>query len=568
MRIEGKKYALIDMDGVLYDSMKYHTLAWKQLMDELGINSSREEFYLYEGMTGVDTINLIFEREAGHSVSEDEARNLYARKAEIFVRDGRKECMPGAAEMISTLQSNGIGRVLVTGSAQNTLLSNLNDDYPGAFPEDMRVTALDVTHGKPDPEPYLKGLQKSGVDHNDAFVIENAPLGVRSAKAAGLDCVAVMTGPIPREEFVKEGADMIFNSMNEFAEYLKITLTSGSYIGQFTDTIKEIEFDKSFILTDSNVIKVASNLIHGLEYNLDAETLVIKAGEDSKSLDSISEIWRILSEKGATRKSILIAIGGGMITDLGGFAAACFKRGIRTVNIATTLLAAVDAAIGGKTGIDFLGLKNEIGAFHLPVLSLADIRSFGFLPATELLSGWGEVLKTGLLDSEKRYNKMLGMDPLDISEEEMMDIVNYCRGVKSHIVELDPTEKGLRKVLNLGHTAGHALESLMMERNTPVAHGIAIAHGLLVTLILSHLVKGLDSGAVSDFAAYLKEYFPQIPISCRDYDRLWGIACHDKKNDSAGYLNFVLLSEPGSPIPDCLIDRATFDKALEIYTSF
>lgn len=215
-----KKFALIDMDGVLYDSMPFHAKAWKQMFDELGVNTDPDEFFLYEGMTGTATINLIMQREKGITLPEAECRRLYARKAEIFVGFGQKLTMPGAADMLRTLMENGIGRVLVTGSAQNSLLDRLETDYPGAFPEDMRVTALDVKHGKPDPEPYLKGLQKAGVRPEEAFVIENAPLGVRAGKAAGIFTIAVTTGPIPRQAFEKEQADLIFPSMPAFAQAL------------------------------------------------------------------------------------------------------------------------------------------------------------------------------------------------------------------------------------------------------------------------------------------------------------------------------------------------------------
>lgn len=225
MDFKNKRCALIDMDGVLYDSMKYHTLAWHRLMTELGLDCTRDEFYLYEGMTGVDTINLIFKRERGITISAERARELYARKAEIFIGYGHKETIDGAPRMIDILTRAGIGRVLVTGSAQNSLISRLDTDYPGAFAADRRITALDVTHGKPDPEPYLKGLAKSGCAPEEVFVIENAPLGVRAAKAAGLDCVAVTTGPIPREAFEKEGADLILPSMNDFADLLEKSLS-------------------------------------------------------------------------------------------------------------------------------------------------------------------------------------------------------------------------------------------------------------------------------------------------------------------------------------------------------
>lgn len=214
------KAALIDMDGVLYDSMKYHTLAWQRMMGEYGVACDRDEFYLYEGMTGSATIDLIMRRERGHGVSEDRVREMYRRKSDIFNDFGAKEVMPGAPDMIRALQEAGVLTVLVTGSAQGSLLGRLESDYPGAFPLHRRVTAFDVSHGKPDPEPYLKGLEKAGVAPEEAIVIENAPLGVRAGVAAGLRTMAVTTGPIPREAFEAEHPTAIFASMPEFAALL------------------------------------------------------------------------------------------------------------------------------------------------------------------------------------------------------------------------------------------------------------------------------------------------------------------------------------------------------------
>lgn len=214
------KAALIDMDGVLYDSMKYHTLAWKEMMAEIGIETSRDEFYLYEGMTGRDTINLIYRKLYGRDCDPQEASRLYARKAQLFVEMGRKEVMEGAPQMIARLQEAGVKCVLVTGSAQSSLISRLDEDYPGVFPADRRVTALDVTHGKPSAEPYLAGLAKGGVKAEETIVIENAPLGVKAGKAAGLFTIAVTTGPIPREAFEEAGADLIYPSMEAFAKDL------------------------------------------------------------------------------------------------------------------------------------------------------------------------------------------------------------------------------------------------------------------------------------------------------------------------------------------------------------
>lgn len=207
--VRGRKAALIDMDGVLYDSMPRHCRAWRATMSSLGLDIPYEEFFLYEGMTGEATINLLLGREKGVTLTREECRDIYRRKSEAFMALGEVEKMEGADEMIRILREEGLATVLVTGSAQGSLLGRLDADYPGAFPPEMRVTALDVTHGKPHPEPYLRGLEKAGVKAEEAVVIENAPLGVRAGKNAGVFTIAVMTGPIPAETFAKEKADLI-----------------------------------------------------------------------------------------------------------------------------------------------------------------------------------------------------------------------------------------------------------------------------------------------------------------------------------------------------------------------
>lgn len=218
---EGIKAALIDMDGVLYDSMPFHARSWHKLFTDLGVTTSNpDEYYLYEGMKGSDTIGMILQRELGQETTEKERMEIYERKAELFKNCGEAKPMPGASEMLLALKNHGIDTVLVTGSAQGSLLDNINRDYPGYFPKEKRVTALDVTNGKPHPEPYVKGLEKAGVKPHETIVIENAPLGVRSGKAAGLFTIAVTTGPIPAEAFRKEGADLIFPDMPTFAKWL------------------------------------------------------------------------------------------------------------------------------------------------------------------------------------------------------------------------------------------------------------------------------------------------------------------------------------------------------------
>ena len=212
-----------------------------------------------------------------------------------------------------------------------------------------------------------------------------------------------------------------------------------------------------FVLTDENVEResLASFRLHS-----EWQKIVIPAGDINKNLDSAQAVWNALQKGGATRKSLLVNIGGGVVTDLGGFAAATFKRGIRFINIPTTLLSAVDAAVGGKTGVNFNGLKNEIGVFKEAETVIISTVFFSTLPERELKSGYAEMLKHGLLDGEAVYNKLLDYDFDNVAGNGLLRLVEESVNVKRRIVEQDPFEQGLRRALNLGHTAGHAFESL------------------------------------------------------------------------------------------------------------
>lgn len=559
------RVALIDMDGVLYDSMPHHARAWHQMMSEVGVVTDPDEFFLYEGMTGKATINLIFERELHRPATDEEATRLYARKAELFVASGKKVPMPGADRMLRAFMEAGIPRVLVTGSAQSSLLNSLDKDYPEAFPHDMRVTALDVKHGKPDPEPYLMGAKKAGVDISHAIVVENAPLGVRAGKAAGAFTVAVTTGPIPREEFEKEGADIIFPSMDAFADWLEQQLPAAALRSRIDEAVDRLFPATVTIVTDENVDKAVLPLLVGSRTLERARKVVLKPGEDHKDIRSTEMIWDALEQAGATRKSVVVNIGGGLVTDIGGFAAATFKRGIRVINVPTTLLGAVDAATGGKTGINFNGLKNEIGAFHLPSDVIISALPLATLSEREMLSGYAEMLKTGLIADKGLYRSLLDVECILSDRCRLEQAMKRCVEIKEEIVKQDPTEKGLRKVLNFGHTAGHAFESLSIERGKPLAHGEAVAHGILVELILSHMLKGFDSKEMHRYSTILKEYYPTSGVDCKDIPRLMELMAHDKKNAAAGQPNFTLLKTVGEPEIDCLPTADDIRAALEIY---
>lgn len=212
--------ALIDMDGTLYDSMKNHTLAWKRLTDDMGLSCSRDEFYLYEGMTGADTIAMLVKRDQGREISREECLELYKVKTRYFNELPAVTPIPGAARMLATFMDRGIVRVLVTGSGQKTLITRLEGDFPGAFCEELKITSHETVHGKPHPEPYLNGMALAKVEPWQAIVVENAPLGVKSGHDSQAFTVAVTTGPIPRKAMTDAGADLVCASMEEFADLL------------------------------------------------------------------------------------------------------------------------------------------------------------------------------------------------------------------------------------------------------------------------------------------------------------------------------------------------------------
>ncbi len=214
------KAALIDMDGTLYDSMGNHADAWYRLISGIGIECTRDEFFLYEGRTGASTINLLFNRAYGHDATPDKAKELYRQKTVLFSEMPPVSPMPAAKEMVDTFLSQGITTVLVTGSGQNTLLNRLDTDYPGAFPTERRITSRDVTRGKPDPEPFLKAMAIANAQPEECIAVDNAPLGVKSGAASGAFTIGVTTGPIPHDELHKAGADIVYPSMAELARRL------------------------------------------------------------------------------------------------------------------------------------------------------------------------------------------------------------------------------------------------------------------------------------------------------------------------------------------------------------
>lgn len=311
-----------------------------------------------------------------------------------------------------------------------------------------------------------------------------------------------------------------------------------------TYILSKLSYDKLFILTDKNTDKLCFPLIQNNEFIKKAGKIVINAGDDNKNIESLASIWKYLSNNGATRHSLLVNLGGGMLTDIGGFAAATFKRGIKCINIPTTLLGAVDAAVGGKTGINFNGFKNEIGAFAPAETVLIDSVFFKTLDHPNFLSGYAEIIKHGLIDSEKEWLATIQFDTENIDYDRLKQLVVDSVAVKERIVEIDPFEKGIRKALNLGHTIGHAFESYSYEINKPIQHGYAVAWGLICELYLSNKYCNFPENKLRSTVFFIKENYSGFLFNCDHYETLYEYMKHDKKNES-DTVNFTFLSDVG-----------------------
>lgn len=340
-------------------------------------------------------------------------------------------------------------------------------------------------------------------------------------------------------------------------------------VGEAIDQlVAELGNPPVFVLDDVNTSKIVLPVL--LEQSVSvtrAKQITIKAGDANKDFESVQTVWKALHDAGATRNSVIINVGGGVVTDLGGFVAATFKRGMRVINVPTTLLGAVDASIGGKTGVNFNGYKNEIGTFTEPEASIISTGFFITLPQQELLSGYAEMLKHALLESREELSRLLNYSvvyPI-FNADTLLPLIESTVQVKCRVVDQDFREAGARKALNLGHTVGHAFESLALERKSPLPHGYAVAQGLVVALILSHLKLGFPSDVLHIFAKYVRDNYGAFSIDCDDYPRLLEYMLADKKNTSDGQIAFTLLADVGDVKTDTQTTPDEVKNALDIY---
>lgn len=310
------------------------------------------------------------------------------------------------------------------------------------------------------------------------------------------------------------------------------------------EAIGKVEHDRLFVLTDTTTKQLCWPVVQNYAVMKDAIMITTQPTDEAKTLETLATVWTSLQKGGATRHSLMINLGGGMVTDLGGFAASTFKRGMAYINIPTTLLSQVDASVGGKTGINFGGLKNEIGVFNCAssvILSSTFLRT---LDTENMLSGYAEMLKHGLLSSKEHWAELLTFDITTPDYATLQNLVAKSVAIKEEIVKEDPTEKGIRKALNLGHTAGHAIESLALKEGRTILHGYAVAWGLLMELYLSARKCGFPAKEMHQMEAYIKEHYGKFLYECKHYETLYNFMSHDKKNQG-GNINFTLLGGIG-----------------------
>ena len=375
--------------------------------------------------------------------------------------------------------------------------------------------------------------------------------------------------------------------------------------------IAESEHDRVFVLTDDTTHECCLPKVAALLAQYDAVPITIPHGDQHKTLAALGDVWTALQQGGATRHSLLINLGGGMVTDLGGFAAATFKRGINFINIPTTLLAMVDAAVGGKTGVNFGGLKNEVGAFADARFVIINTCFLDTLDAENLCSGYAEMLKHALISDERMWAEHVNFDLSQPDLAELQRMVAESIAVKERIVAEDPHEHGIRKALNFGHTIGHALEEFALQqaggavvstapkneltpggavvstaptnqttggtaistaptnqttggtvvstapKNLPLLHGYAVAFGLIGELYMSARKAGFPTERLHQAARFIRENYAQTEFTCNDYPTLLNLMRHDKKNTS-GVINFTLLHNIG----DIRINQTATDEEI------
>ncbi|MFV5696401.1 3-dehydroquinate synthase [Flavobacterium sp. LB3P122] len=331
--------------------------------------------------------------------------------------------------------------------------------------------------------------------------------------------------------------------------------------------LKENKYSNLFIIIDSNTNDFClPKFLPFLETDLTIEIIEFEAGEQNKNIESCVQIWNVLTELGADRKTLVINLGGGVVTDLGGFVASTFKRGVDFIHIPTTLLSMVDASVGGKNGVDLGNLKNQIGVINVPKMVLIDTQYLETLPQNEMRSGLAEMLKHGLIYDKEYWEQFLDLKAIDFADFD--ELIYRSVEIKNEIVKQDPTEKNIRKALNFGHTLGHAIESYFLENKskTTLLHGEAIAVGMILESYISLHKNLINQAEYFQIKSSIKTIYDDIIFEENDIKPILELLIHDKKNEY-GNIQFALIEGIGNIKINQSVDNELILKAFLDYKS-
>jgi len=329
-----------------------------------------------------------------------------------------------------------------------------------------------------------------------------------------------------------------------------------------SNLISENNYSTLFILVDENTFKYCyPKFIPNLRTDKRIEVIEIESGEINKNLETCIGVWNAITELGGDRKSLIITLGGGVITDLGGFVASCFKRGIDFVNIPTTLLSMVDASVGGKTGVDLGVLKNQIGLFANPEMVLVDTAYLTTVSEREIKSGTAEIIKYGITYDISLFNEIKNNKDLKIE-----DLIFRSIEIKNEVVLKDPKEQNIRKILNFGHTLGHAIESFYLESEDKVSltHGEAIAIGMVCESYMSSKILNFPIKNVVEIKKVILSIYNKTNLLLEDFSGILELLKHDKKNVK-GRVNFVLLNDYEDYKLDCEVSNDLIIESMKFY---
>jgi 3-dehydroquinate synthase len=337
----------------------------------------------------------------------------------------------------------------------------------------------------------------------------------------------------------------------------------GDFWVNFSDFLSKKKYSKIIVLVDANTEGSCFERFRTQFPKEIAAVIRVPSGEINKTIDTCQQIWRALFKAEADRNSVLICIGGGVIGDMGGFAASTFKRGIDFIQMPTTLLSQVDSSIGGKLGIDFQEVKNSIGVFANPKAVFISPQFLDTLSQREIRSGFGEIIKHTLIADAKQWQKLRKLK--NLAKVDWTKIITPSLKIKKHVVKIDPFEKDLRKALNFGHTIGHAIESMALATKNPLTHGEAIAIGMVCEAYLSKILRGLSEKELEEICTFIFQIYGIYDIKQFDYQQLIALMRQDKKNEAASKINFSLLPQIGSVEVNCIASESEIEAALRFY---